>query len=62
MTQSHHIINPGYFGAAVSIGSLLYSFVCSSLPVMQWCAALLGGTAATISIIWTIKQMRRGKR
>lgn len=59
MTQPHHIVNPGYFGAFVSIGSLLYSFICTSLPVVQWCAALLGATAAVTSIIWTLKQMRR---
>jgi hypothetical protein len=43
------------FGATVSTGSGLYSFFGTTLPIVQWFAAVLGATAAILTLISVIR-------
>ncbi len=60
--QPHQTLNPGIFGAIVSLFTLLYSFMVKTLPIIQWCGAALGGIAAILSITWTLTQIRHRRK
>lgn len=63
MNPSPHILaNPGVIGAKVSIASGVVSFCAQGLPVAQFVAAVLGGLAALVSIVWVIIQFTRTKK
>lgn len=62
MSPSQHVIaNPGVIGAKVSVASAIVSFCAQGLPVVQFIAAILGGCAAIMSMVWIVVQMRRKK-
>lgn len=59
VTTEHVFANPGVIGAKVSVASAIISFCTHGLPVVQFFAAILGGCAAIMSMIWIFVQMRR---
>lgn len=61
VSNPHLIANPGVIGAKVSVVSTFVAFCATTLPIVQWFAALLGGVSALVAIAWVAKQWRSKK-